>query len=63
MRQSKPKRQCICVRVKDACELLSIGRTTLYGLKDLPYFKYNKLRLYRVEDLEAWAIKHAGGNA
>lgn len=56
--KGKQKRQLICVRVKQACEMLSIGRTTLYSIKDLPYFKMNSVRLYFVEDLEKWANKH-----
>jgi len=56
--QSKQKRRLICVRVKQACEMLSIGRTTLYSIDDLPYFKMNSVRLYLVEDLEKWANKH-----
>ena len=47
----------ICVRVQDACKLLSIGRTTLFSLS-IPYVKVNRVRLYKVKDLEAYLNAH-----
>jgi hypothetical protein len=47
----------LCVRVPDACKMLSIGRTTLFSL-DIPYIKLNRIRLYKVEDLEAYLDAH-----
>ena len=47
----------LCVRVSDACKMLSIGRTTLFSL-DIPYIKINSMRLYKVEDLEAYLDAH-----
>lgn len=43
----------LCVRVPDACKMLSIGRTTLFSLP-IPYIKLNRIWLYKVEDLEAY---------
>ena len=45
------------MRVPDACKMLSIGRTTLFSL-DIPYIKINSMRLYKVEDLEAYLDVH-----
>ena len=47
----------LCVRVAEACEMLSIGRTTLFSL-DIPYIKINSMRLYKVEDIEAYLVAH-----
>ena len=47
----------LCVRVSDACKMLSIGRTTLFSL-DIPYIKINSMRLYKVEDIEAYLVAH-----
>ena len=47
----------LCVRVCDACKMLSIGRTTLFSL-DIPYVKINSVRLYKVADLEAYLEAH-----
>lgn len=54
------EKQRMCVRVADACAMLSIGRTTLFSL-DIPYIKVNRLRLYRIEDLEAYLKAHTIG--
>lgn len=51
------EKQLQCVRVADACKMLSIGRTTLFNL-DIPYIKINSLRLYKVEDLAAYLEAH-----
>ncbi len=51
------ERQRLCVRVREACTMLSIGRTTLFNL-DIPYIKINGLRLYKVRDLEAYLDVH-----
>ena len=51
------ERQRLCVRVSDACAMLSISRTTLYTL-DIPYIKINSVRLYKVADLEAYLEAH-----
>ena len=51
------ERQRLCVRVSDACKMLSIGRTTLFSL-DIPYVKINGLRLYKIRDLEAYLDAH-----
>ena len=51
------ERQRLCVRVPEACEMLSIGRTTLFSL-DIPYIKINSMRLYKVADLEAYLDAH-----
>lgn len=51
------ERKRLCVRVLEACEMLSMGRTTLFK-SDIPYVKINKLRLYRIEDLEAYLEAH-----
>ena len=51
------ERQRLCVRVPDACKMLSIGRTTLFSL-DIPFVKINRIRLYRIEDLEAYLEAH-----
>lgn len=45
--------QRLCVRVKEACEMLSISRTTLFK-SDIPYVKMNGLRLYKIADLLAY---------
>lgn len=45
------------VRVPDVCKMLSIGRTTLFSLP-IPYIKLNRIRLYKVEDLEAYLDAH-----
>lgn len=37
--------------------MLSMSRTTLFN-SDIPYVKINKLRLYRIEDLEAYLEAH-----
>jgi len=47
----------MCVRVKEACELLSIGRTSLYKL-DIPYSKINGVRVYQIKDLELYLDSH-----
>ena len=51
------ERKRLCVRVKEACELLSMSRTSLFK-SDIPYVKINSLRLYRIEDLEAYLEAH-----
>ena len=51
------ERQRICVRVADACKMLSIGRTTLFKL-GIPYIKINSMRLYKVAALEAYLEAH-----
>ena len=51
------EKQRLCVRVADACRMLSIGRTTLFSL-DIPYIKINSARLYKVADLEAYLEAH-----
>ena len=51
------EKQRLCVRVSDACKMLSIGRTTLFSL-DIPYVKINSVRLYKVADLEAYLEAH-----
>lgn len=51
------ERKRLCVRVNEACELLSMGRTSLFK-SDIPYIKINGLRLYRIEDLEAYLEAH-----
>ena len=51
------ERQRLCVRVAEACAMLSIGRTTLFKL-DIPYVKINGLRLYKIRDLEAYLDAH-----
>ena len=51
------ERQRLCVRVSDACKMLSIGRTTLFSL-DIPYIKINSMRLYKVENIEAYLVAH-----
>ncbi|MCR5064007.1 MAG: helix-turn-helix domain-containing protein [Treponema sp.] len=51
------ERQRLCVRVPDACKMLSIGRTTLFSL-DIPFVKINRIRLYRIKDLEAYLEAH-----
>lgn len=56
----------LCVRVKEACQLLSIGRTSLYKA-DIPHVKINGIRLYRIEDLRSYLDGHtvknsSGGN-
>lgn len=51
------ERQRLCVRVAEACKMLSIGRTTLLEL-DIPYIKINSIRLYKVADLEAYLEAH-----
>lgn len=55
--KNKMERQCLCVRVSEACKMLSIGRTTLFSL-DIPYVKLNSVRLYKVADLEAYLEAH-----
>lgn len=52
----------LCVRVKEACELLSIGRTSLYKL-DIPHVKINGIRLYRIEDLRSYLDGHTVKNS
>ena len=52
----------LCVRVKDACELLSIGRTSLYKA-DIPYIKINGIRLYKIEDLRSYLDGHTVKNS
>lgn len=47
----------ICVRVNEACQMLGIGRTTLF-MSDIPYIKWNNLRLYRIKDLDAYLKAH-----
>ena len=47
----------MCVRVKEACQLLSIGRTSLYKL-DIPYSKINGVRVYQIKDLELYLNSH-----
>lgn len=47
----------LCVRVEDACKLLSVSRTTLFNL-DIPYVKINGLRLYMIKDLNAYIEAH-----
>lgn len=47
----------MCVRVKEACELLSIGRTSLYKA-DIPHIKINGVRLYKLDDLRAYLNAH-----
>ena len=56
------ERQLLCVRVPDACKMLSIGRTTLFSL-DIPFVKINRIRLYRIEDLEAYLEAHLNNNS
>jgi len=51
------ERKRLCVRVGEACEMLSMGRTSLFN-SDIPYIKINGLRLYRIEDLEAYLEAH-----
>ena len=51
------ERKRLCVRVSEACEMLSMGRTSLFK-SDIPYIKINGLRLYRIEDLEAYLEAH-----
>lgn len=51
------ERKRLCVRVNEACEMLSMGRTSLFN-SDIPYIKINGLRLYRIEDLEAYLEAH-----
>lgn len=51
------ERKRLCVRVGEACEMLSMGRTSLFN-SDIPYIKINGLRLYRIEDLEAYLVAH-----
>ena len=51
------ERKRLCVRVMEACEMLSMSRTTLFN-SDIPYVKINRLRLYRIEDLEAYLEAH-----
>jgi hypothetical protein len=55
--EEQMERQRICVRVADACKMLSIGRTTLFKL-GIPYIKINSMRLYKVADLEAYLEAH-----
>ena len=57
LRRKNMERQRLCVRVPDACKMLSIGRTTLFSL-DIPYVKINSVRLYKVADLEAYLEAH-----
>lgn len=47
----------LCVRVPTACEMLGIGRTTLFSL-DIPYVKINSVRVYKIADLEAYLDAH-----
>ena len=47
----------LCVRVKEACELLSIGRTSLYK-SDIPYIKINGIRLYMKKGLDSYLDSH-----
>ena len=51
------ERKRLCVRVGEACDMLSMGRTSLFN-SDIPYIKINGLRLYRIEDLEAYLEAH-----
>lgn len=58
------EKQRLCVRVNEACEMLSIGRTSLFK-SDIPYIKINGIRLYKIEDLIAYLDAHkvTGGPA
>ncbi len=47
----------LCVKVKEACKMLSIGRSSLYKL-DIPYVKLCNCRIYRIADLEAYISAH-----
>lgn len=47
----------LCVRAKEACQLLSIGRTSLYKA-DIPHIKINGIRLYKIEDLRLYLDSH-----
>ncbi len=51
------ERERLCVRVNDACKMLSIGRTSLF-CSDIPFVKMNGIRLYRIADLEAYLEAH-----
>ena len=51
------ERKRLCVRVNEACEMLCMSRTTLFN-SDIPYVKINRIRLYRIEDLEAYLEAH-----
>lgn len=51
------EKQRLCVRVNEACEMLSIGRTSLFK-SDIPYIKINGIRLYKIEDLSAYLDAH-----
>lgn len=52
----------LCVRVKEACQLLSIGRTSLYKA-DIPHIKINGIRLYKIEDLRLYLDSHTVKNS
>jgi len=51
------QRKRLCVRVNEACEMLSISRTTLFKL-DIPHVKINNIRLYKIKDLEEYIEAH-----
>ena len=47
----------LCVRAKEACQLLSIGRTSLCKA-DISHIKINGIRLYKIEDLRLYLDSH-----
>ncbi len=47
----------LCVKVKEACQMLSVSRTTMFNL-DIPYIKINNIRLYYISDLKAYLEAH-----
>lgn len=51
------EKQRLCVRVPEACLMLGIGRTTLFSL-NIPYVKINRVRVYKIADLEAYLDAH-----
>ena len=49
--------QRLCVRAAEACQMLSISRTSLFK-SDIPYAKVNGCRVYRIADLKAYLEAH-----
>ena len=51
------ERQRICIREKEACEMLGISRSTLFK-SGIPFSYINACKVYRIKDIEEYLDAH-----